>query len=111
MQAEALLATATICLALLTSWLLHRSAGSKSPAAEEEFFQRIHKRSDQGAPSGVSEGGLKWTQTGDEVEVAVPLEAHTKAKDIEFRVLPMSIFLRIRGATTSLLEGCRGDAA
>ena len=100
-----LLAAVTVFLALLTSWLLHRSAGiKKSPATTsgDEFFQHIYERLDQGAPSGVSEGGLKWTQTSDEVEVAIPLEAHMKARDVEFRILPMSVSLRIRGATTSL---------
>ena len=112
MEAEteaALLAAVTICLALLTYWLLHRSAGSTSPTTtvDDDFFQRIHERLDQAAPSGVSEGGLKWTQTSEEVEVSIPLEAQVKARDIEFRILPVSVSLRIRGATTSLLEVCR----
>mmetsp|Transcript_5127 Transcript_5127/g.10038 ORF Transcript_5127/g.10038 Transcript_5127/m.10038 type:complete len:159 (-) Transcript_5127:138-614(-) len=102
-----LLAAITVFLALLTSWLLHRSAGSKVPATmvDDEFFQRIHERSNQDAPGGVCEGGLKWTQTSDEVEVEIPLEAHMKARDVEFRILPTSVSLRIKGATTSLLEG------
>ena len=100
-----LLAALTIGLALLTSWLLHRSAGtSPTTTVGDEFFQRIHERLDQAAPSGVGEGGLKWTQTSEEVEVSMPLEAHVKARDIEFRILPVSVALRIRGATTSLLE-------
>ena len=100
-----LLAALTIGLALLTSWLLHRSAGtSPTTTVGDEFFQRIHERLDQAAPSGVGEGGLKWTQTSEEVEVSIPLEAHVKARDIEFRILPVSVALRIRGATTSLLE-------
>ena len=104
----ALLAALTICLALLTSWLLHRSAGtSPTTTVDDDFFQRIHERLDQAAPSGVSEGGLKWTQTSEEVEVSIPLEAHVKARDIESRILPVSVSLRIRGATTSLLEVCR----
>ena len=109
METEAaLVAALTICLALLTYWLLHRSAGSTSPTTTvDDFFQRIHERLDQAAPSGVSEGGLKWTQTSEEVEVSIPLEAQVKARDIEFRILPVSVSLRIRGATTSLLEVCR----
>ena len=100
-----LLAALTIGLALLTSWLLHRSAGtSPTTTVSDEFFQRIHERLDQAAPSGVGEGGLRWTQTSEEVEVSMPLEAHVKARDIEFRILPVSVALRIRGATTSLLE-------
>ena len=100
-----LLAALTIGLALLTSWLLHRSAGtSPTTTVGDEFFQRILERLYQAAPSGVGEGGLRWTQTSEEVEVSMPLEAHVKARDIEFRILPVSVALRIRGATTSLLE-------
>lgn len=100
-----LLAAVTIGLALLTSWLLHRPAGtSPTTTVGDEFFQRLLERLDQAAPSGVGEGGLKWTQTSEEVEVSIPLEAHVKARDVEFRILPVSVALRIRGATTSLLE-------
>ena len=104
----ALLAAVTVVLALLTAWLLHRSAGtSPTTTVDDEFFQRIHERLDQAAPSGVGEGGLKWTQTSEEVEVSIPLEAHVKARDIEFRILPVSVSLRIRDATTALLEVCQ----
>ena len=93
----------TVALGLLLSWVLHRSSDSDAPAADEEFFQRIQKHLHQNAPGG-SEGAFAWTQTNDEVELVMPLEPHLKAKDIEFRILPATVRLGIRGAAQPLLE-------
>ena len=95
----------TLALGLLLSWVLHRSSDSDAPAgaADEEFFQRIQERLHQNAPGG-SEGAFAWTQTNDEVELVMPLEPHVKAKDVEFRILPATVRLGIRGAAQPLLE-------
>ena len=95
----------TAALGLLISWVLHRSSYSHASAgdADEDFFQRIQERLNQHAPGG-SEGAFTWTQTNEEVELVMPLEPHLKARDVEFRILPATVRLGIRGAAQPLLE-------
>ena len=95
----------TVVLGLMLSWLLHRSADAHASdgAADEEFFQCIQRRSNQNAPGG-SEGAFTWTQTNDEVELVMALDPHLKANDVEFRILPVTVRLGIRGAAKPLLE-------
>ena len=103
---------ATLLLAGVASWLLQRSAGSSGggsgrthqPVAAADFFGRIRERLNHQAAPGGAEGGFEWTQTSDEVELAVPLEAHVRARDVDFHILPTSVALRIKGAASPLLE-------
>ena len=103
---------ATFLLAGVASWLLQRPAGSSGggsgrthqPVAAADFFGRIRERLNHQAAPGGAEGGFEWTQTSDEVELAVPLEAHVRARDVDFHILPTSVALRIKGAASPLLE-------
>ena len=97
----------SVLVGLLLSWLLLRPSRvddhSDIATADEEFFQRIQKQLDQSAPAG-TEGGYHWTQTSEEVELVIPLDAHTRAKDVDCRITPVSMSLNVRGAPAPLLK-------
>jgi hypothetical protein len=64
----------------------------------EEYFQAVVADINQvcGAPSG-TEQGCGWTQTGDELEICVPMPESARAKDCSCKVLERSVKLTIQG--------------
>lgn len=58
---------------------------------------------DGGMPGG-TEDGYSWSQTDDEVEVAVGVPAGTKAKEVKIVFKPMGMAVKVGGADTLSLD-------
>ena len=99
----------TVVLGVVLSWLLDRHDGKEvgggvsASTAVEDFFVRIQKAFRLNAPGGM-EGDYSWTQTCEEIELLIPLEPRLKSKDIDFRILPSTITLGLKGVAAPLLE-------